>query len=155
MAKIYLQIDKVKGDAKEKNHKGWISLNSCEWVVVRAGWLPKGKRASKARERQFCDLEVTKEPDIASADLIKLLFNPPAVKDNTKATLDVCNDQNKLIYQYKLEDVTISHFKLETDPQGDSVETVHLSYGKFKYEYKDDKGTGYPAGYDREEDVPI
>ena len=140
---VYLQIDTIKGECTDADHKEWIELfsyshglsNQISGSVSAAG----AKAAGKADHQPF---QFTKRMDKASTPIYKQLCEG---KHFDKAVVEVCRATGKheWIMKYTFEKVVMAHTGVGCS-QGQEIlmEDMSFQYSKIKWEYRpfDDKG---------------
>lgn len=160
MADAYIQIDGVKGQSVDKDHKDWIELISytqnLEQPMNNASSGTNGRRPQGRAE--WKDLKITKQQDKSSPFLAHLCASGNYVK---KAELHLMaagaagtNTRNKYM-KILLEDVYVAKYDSKLEPGTNRpIEDVYLSFGKVKWEYTPDTSGKTEAaivkGWDRD-----
>lgn len=144
MKDAFIQIDGVKGQSIDKDHKDWIEISAYTLNLVQPINNPTsgttGRRAQGRAEWQ--DLKITKQQDKSSPFLAHLCASGNYIK---KAELNLmaagaagANTRNKYM-KITIEDVFISKFESRCEAGTDRpIEEVHLSFGKIKWEFTPD-----------------
>lgn len=137
-----LEIDGIKGESNDKNHKDTIEVDSFSWGVSNAGSMASnaGGGAGKA---SFQDIHFTSPVGKASANLAQFCASGKHIK---KATLYVRKqgEGQKDYYTLTLEDLIVSSYSSGDAAGGSSIPTdqFSLNYAKIKFEYKPQKSDG-------------
>ena len=149
---IYMKVDGVNGDVTASGHEDWIEVKSFEWGVGRGITTPVG--GTKDREASVpsvSEIVVTKDSDIATADLLKKALTG----DGVTVKFDFCmtgTSEFAPYYQFELTNVLISGYSLNSGGQR-PTESVSLNFTKVQftdYEISDKNDPGSPVrvGYD-------
>src|SRR4051794_7050959 len=153
---IYMKVDGVNGDVTASGHEDWIEVKSFEWGVGRGITTPVG--GTKDREAgvpSVSEIVVTKDSDIATADLLKKALTG----DGVTVKFDFCMtgaSQFTPFYQFELTNVLISGYSLNGgggSSNGRPTESVSLNFTKvqftdFEVSDKNDPGSPVRVGYD-------
>jgi type VI secretion system secreted protein Hcp len=144
---IYMNVDGVQGDVTATGHENWIEVKSFEWGVGRGITMPVG--GSKDREASVpsvSEVMVTKDSDVATADLLKKALTGDAVT----VKFDFCmtgTSQFTPYYQFELTNVLLSGYSLNSG--GDRpMESLSLNFTKVQfsdYEISDKNDPGSPV----------
>ena len=128
---IYMEIEGIKGDATQAQHKDWINVHSCQWGVGRGISSPVGAAQNReASEPSVSEIVVTKTLDSSST----LLFQEATIgKDGKKVKIDFCRtDKEGTAYlQLVLENVLISGFSTSSGGYAPS-ESLSLNFTKIE-----------------------
>ncbi|WP_134496559.1 Hcp family type VI secretion system effector [Microvirga pakistanensis] len=144
---MFLKIDGVKGEARDKAHKEEIDVIAWAWGLAQSGTGHVGG-GSGAGKVSVQDLLVTKYIDKSSSDL---MFHCASGKHVKKAELFVrkAGEQPLEYLKITMEDVLISTVSTGGAQQDERLtENVALNFAKVKVEYKEQQadGSGKPAG---------
>ena len=143
----FLQIEGVKGESNDDQHKEWIEVLSYNHGVSQmlAGSRSTGGAASGGRcDHQ--DLSIVKSLDTTTPELNLVCCNGKHYK---KMTLQMCRaTEDKDPYMdYIMEDVIISSVSVGGGGGGLPTESVTFNYGKLTWKYyQTDHKTGKPKG---------
>ena len=149
-----LEIDGIKGESKDKNHKDTIEVDSFSWGISNAG-SHASNAGGGAGKASFQDIHFTASVGKASANLALSCASGKHIK---KAVLFVRKqgETQQDYYVVTLEDLLVSSYQSGDSTGGNPVPTdqFSLNFAKIKYEYKpqDKKGAlsgQMVAGYDR------
>ncbi len=143
---MFLELDGVKGESKDEDHKGKIDILSWNWVVTNTGDLHSGGGGG-AGKADIGDIVVTKYLDLSTADLLKCCVSG---KHIAKGKLIVRKAGSKALdyLVIELEEVMVTQVSPGGSAAGDRVtETLQLGFSKFTLTYKEqtEKGAGGPS----------
>lgn len=146
---VYLQIDGIKGESQDSQHKDWIEVTSINWGVQQ----PKSATASTggghtAERAELSDISFSKLADMSSPLLLQNCATgktiPRAKFEFFRADAD--GDRVKY-YEIELENVLIG---MVTPHLGNSTsfltENVNLKFSKVKWKYTQQKVGGGSGG---------
>lgn len=162
---IFIQIDGVKGESIDKDHKDWIDVISYSQVLEqRINNASSGSTGRRAQgQAQWEEMKISKQQDKSSPFLAHLCASGNYIK---KAELHLVgaggagtNTANKYM-KILLEDVYVAKFIARhetgnaTNANSRPIEEVHLNFGKIKWEFTPDKAGKTEAavikGWDRD-----
>ena len=154
---MFLELDGIKGEAKDSIHKGKIDILAWSWGESNSGTahLGGGGGAGKVNMQ---DLSITKYIDKSSPELF---VHCATGKHIPKATL-ICRKAggNPLEYiKYMFEELLVSSVSTGGSGGEDRLtENISLNFGKIEFEYveQDEKGGEVgkiKKGYDMRENV--
>lgn len=134
-AAIYVWIDGIPGESRDKDHNSWIDAKSVDHKI-----------AGKA---QFGDFVVHKEIDKATPKLNLRCAKGERIREVIIEKTASYTDAGRVAYlQYKLEEVLVT--SVETSFSGGSqdtgTETVTLSFGKITCTYTETDESGRKKG---------
>jgi type VI secretion system secreted protein Hcp len=138
---MFMDIPPIKGEAKDKTHKGKIDVLAWSWGMSNSGSAHVGGGAG-AGKVNVQDLSFTKYIDAASCDLQKFCCNG---KHLDKATLIVRKaGENPLEYiVIEMTEVLISSVSTGGSGGEDRLtENVSLNFAKVKVQYKSQSKQG-------------
>jgi type VI secretion system secreted protein Hcp len=150
---LYLQIEPIKGECGEEEHKDWIQIMSYSLGIHQTVSAFTGTGGRSAGDASFSDLVISKEVDKASKDLNLYCIQGTHI---AKLVLDACEDTGKKVcyWKYELEDVMISSVSLGGGGGGRPTESVSFVYRSIKFTYTPVKPDGSgdspigPKGWD-------
>lgn len=139
MPDIYMQIDGLKGESTDSEHKDWIELLDYKHCIEQ----PKSATASSAgggttARCQHHDYTITKFIDLASPKLYELCSSGKHLKDVTIEMMRASGEKRVKYMVVKMEQVVISNVM----PSGGTdfpVENVSFNYGTIKWTYTQQK----------------
>ena len=160
MSDAYIQIDGVKGQSVDKDHKDWIEIISYTHNLSQPINNPtSGSTGRRAQGRaEWEDLKITKQQDKSSPFLAHLCASGNYIK---KAELHLmaagaagANTRNKYM-KITIEDVYLAKFDSRLESGSNRpIEDVSLSFGKIKWEFTPDAASKTEAaiikGWDRD-----
>jgi type VI secretion system secreted protein Hcp len=143
---MFIKIGDIKGESRDKAHKGEIDVLAWSWGVINSGSAGSGGGAGSGKASSQ-DLTFTKYIDVSSPDLLVNCFSG---KHFDKATLVVRKaGQTPLEYlTVNMEEVIITGVKTGGTGGSDRLtENVTLNFAKVGVEYKEQEksGSGKPA----------
>jgi type VI secretion system secreted protein Hcp len=144
---MFLEIDGVKGESKDKAHAEKIDVLAWSWGMSNSGTMHSGGGGG-AGKANVQDLSVTKWIDKSSCDLHIAACNG---KHFAKATLIVRKAGEKPLEYLTINMTNCLITAVSTGGSGGEdrlTENVTINFEKVKVEYKiqDDKGAGKAAG---------
>jgi type VI secretion system secreted protein Hcp len=142
---MFMKLEGIKGESKDKSHKDAIDVLAWSWGVSNAGSAHTGGGAGSGKAN-FQDLSFTKFVDLSSGSLLLACANG---KHISKATLVVRKaGENPLEYiNINLSEVFVT--SVHTGGSGGEdrlTENVTLNFGKIDFEYKEQQSTGGAGG---------
>ncbi len=141
MASDYLlEIDKVKGEAKDSKLKDCIEVDSFSWGASNPASFGAGGGGGTGKV-SMQDLHFTKSTDKSSP----VLFAKCASGEHlTKATLHVrkAGKQQQEFYTITLDKLAVSSFQSGGHTGGGITESFSLGFAKIAFEYKEQSDDG-------------
>jgi type VI secretion system secreted protein Hcp len=135
MTDFYVQIDGIKGESTDSEHKDWIEVLAFNQSLSQpevAAANPGGGRATGRVEHQ--DITITKHLDAASPKLYEACASGKHIKEVTIDMMRAGGDKPVKYMVVKMEDVVISH--VATSGSGDSpTESISLNFRKIEWTY--------------------
>ncbi len=132
MTTIYLNYDKIKGDATDDSHKDWIEVSDVEFSVERT--FSTGIGSSKNREStqpKLGEITITKRIDTASPLLFQEAVSGTKGKD-VKIEF-VSTAQGGAPYcSFLLKNTLVGSYSLESESDR-PIEKVNLNFTWIKY----------------------
>lgn len=163
MSDAYIQIDGVKGQSQDKDHKDWVELISYTHNLAQPINNPTagttGRRPQGRAEWE--DLVIVKQQDLASPLLAHLCASGNYIK---KAELHLMaagaagtNTRNNYM-KILLEDLYVSKYNSRLESSTNRpIEEIHLNFGKIKWEFTPDvkgkKESPIVKGWNRDENT--
>jgi type VI secretion system secreted protein Hcp len=144
---VYLQIPGIKGGATEKNHKGWLKLESVSGGLFRPMTTSVGKATNReAGLPSMHEVTFTKGMDESS---IELFGWAAAANASKECKIDiVATGSDDPFVQYTLEEALISSYQFGGHAEGSPSESISLNFTKFKMKF-------IPAGGDMKAQSPV
>lgn len=155
----YLKIDGIEGEAKDKNHNGWIQLLAVNHNLVQTGTEATAGGAHSSGRINHADVACVKSMDSSSPNLYLSCCNGKSHKTATIEFQRAVGDKQQVFYKIELTDVLIS--SVSPSVSGDfPTESFGLKYGTIKWTYTktdtDGKATGdVVAGWNVKENVKL
>ena len=155
---IYLQIDGIKGESTDADHKDWIELLSYSSKVVPPPPTPVTATAKAEPVKQpgptdgvsqHGDIVVTKQVDKASPKLYEMVSSGKHIKNVTLEMMRASGDKRVKYMTVEMNQVLISSVSPQTTPHDKTAggkassdlptESVSLNYGTIKWTYTQQK----------------
>jgi type VI secretion system secreted protein Hcp len=153
----FLQIDGIKGESTDADHKDWIEVLSFNWGVSQmASGTASSSGGGSAQRADFQDLSIVKELDSASPLLNKACWGGQHIDKVVLQLNRAAGEKRQKYMEYTMENVIISSVSIGGGGGGIPTESVTFNYGKIKTVYtkqarKGGGGAGeVPAGWDLE-----
>lgn len=132
---LFLQIDGIKGEATEENHKDWIDLLSFAWGVSNSGSVVLGGGAG-AGKSDFQDFSFTKVVDASSPPLFQHAANGKHI-DEAVLELVKAGPEPSPFLRYTFTEVLVTSFSQSGSGGGDlPVDSFSFAYGKLREDYR-------------------
>lgn len=151
---IYLKIDGINGNVTATGHEKWIELGSMQFGVGRGITSVGSVGRESNREASIASISevtVSKIMDETSP----LFFIEACIGVGKNAEIHLCRtgDQVQSFMEYKLQNVLISSYSMETNGEGHPEESLSFNFDKIEMKYipYDDQqkaGSPVPSGYD-------
>lgn len=140
---MFIKIDGVKGEARDKTHKDEIDVLAWSWGMSQSGTAHMGGGAG-AGKVSVEDLSFTKYVDVSSTDLMIACCNGKHFKE-VNLTVRKAGENPVEYIKIKMEEVLISSVSTGGSGGEDRLtESVTLNFAKVGVEYQsqDEKGAG-------------
>jgi len=135
----YMQIDGLKGESTDSEHKDWIELLSFSHSICQPASATATSAGGGTTARcQHGDYVITKYVDLASPKLYELCSSGKHIKDVTIEMMRASGDKRVKYMVVKMEQVVIS----QVAPSGGAdfpTETISFNYGTIKWTYTQQK----------------
>ncbi len=144
---IYVNIPSIKGSATEKNHEGWLKVDSFQFGVGRAISSPVGGGTNReASQPSVSEITISKPMDNSSIEL----FGWSVAKFDAKTVkIDLVSaGRDDPFTQYELTNAVISGYSVSGGAEGMPHETISFNFTKIQ-----DKFT--PVGADQKAGTPV
>src|SRR5580704_1259493 len=146
MPDIYMQIDGLKGESTDSEHKDWIELLSFNHSITQPTSATANSAGGATQGRcQHSDYSITKYVDLASPKLYELACSGKHIKSVNIEMLRSSGDKRVKYMVVAMEQVVISHVA----PAGGGdfpSEAVSFNYGTIKWTYTQQKRTDGSKG---------
>jgi len=140
MADLYMQIDGLKGECTDSDHKDWIELLSYNHSISQPASATATSAGGGTTARcQHSDFSITKYIDLASPKLYEMCSSGKHIKSVNIEMMRASGDKRVKYMEVKMEQVVISHVA----PAGGSEfpsEAVSFNYGTIKWTYRSQGG---------------
>lgn len=139
MPDIYMQVDGLKGESTDSEHKDWIELLSFNHGITQPASATASSAGGGTTARcQHSDFSITKFIDLASPKLYELCSNGKHVKSVNIEMMRASGDKRVKYMVIKMTEVVISHVA----PSGGDefpTEAVSFNYGTINWTYTQQK----------------
>ncbi|HAO22755.1 MAG TPA: type VI secretion system tube protein Hcp [Desulfobacteraceae bacterium] len=133
---MYLQLDGIKGESVDLNHKDWIEILSFSHGFTQPVTPVRASSGSTVERCNHSDISVSKYVDKATDAILKHIWSG---KQISKAVLEFfrADGQNKPVkyIEVELANVVISNYNMSGGQGSLPMENISLSYGKVTYRY--------------------
>jgi type VI secretion system secreted protein Hcp len=134
-SKGFLNIQGIRGEATDKDHKGWIEVLSADLGANNR--LLKGGTTTRSSSSGRGAINIVKSVDASSAVLQKMAMSGRSLGLVELNFTTTDSEGNKSYLQLTMTDVVVTSFSPSGSGGDDKpTETVTLSYSKVKWEYK-------------------
>jgi len=135
-----LEIDGVKGEAKDSKHPDSVEIMTFQWGNQNAGSASSGSGAG-AGKVQFSDVHITSLTNKASPLLMQACASGEHIK---KAQLFIRKqgDGQQDFYVATIEDFIVSSYQSGGSPGEPPTDQYRLNFAKIKIEYRPQKADG-------------
>ena len=139
-AAAYLKFDGVDGESTDKDHKGWIDIESFSQTITRPNSDSTGARSRGGAT--LGDIVVAKEldkssPKLAESVLIGNVF--PTVEFQLASSAGT-------YFTYELKNVIVTSYSISGDADQIPMEEFSLSFGEIKVTYTEMDSEGNKKG---------
>ena len=146
MSDTYMQIDGLKGESTDSEHKDWIELLSFNHAISQPASATANSAGGGTTGRcQHSDYSITKYVDLASPKLYELASSGKHIKNVTIEMLRASGDKRVKYMVVDMEQVLISHVAPAGGGEFPS-ESVSFNYGTIKWTYTQQKRTDGSGG---------
>ena len=138
-AAYFLQLDGIKGESTDKDHKDWINFNSFSWGVSNSA--PIGGSGSGSGKAVFDDFSWSQGLDKSVTGLFSYVASGKHIKT---AVVDFQSSGDKPIVYFKMtfNDVLLSEVSLQGSGGNKPFVDASFSYDKVTLDYWDQKPDG-------------
>jgi type VI secretion system secreted protein Hcp len=139
MSDIYMQIDGLKGESTDSEHKDWIELLSFSHSIAQPASATATSAGGGTTARcQHSDYSISKYVDLASPKLYELCSSGKHIKSVKIEMMRASGDKRVKYMVVELGEVVISH--VAPGGGGDfPSESVGFNYGTIKWTYTQQK----------------
>ncbi|MFL6672402.1 MAG: Hcp family type VI secretion system effector [Massilia sp.] len=145
---VYLQIDGIKGESSDDQHKGWIECQSVNWSLHQ----PKSATSSTAGGHtaarvDLSDISIHKITDIASPILAQHCAMGKTIPKAKIEFMRADGDGARVkYYEVELENVLVAHVAQGVAGGDMMTESLGLKFSKVKWKYCQQKIAGGAGG---------
>jgi len=145
---LFLQLGKIKGESEDKNHKGWIEIQSWSHGFTQPTTPVRSSSGATVEKANHTDLTVTKYLDMSTDEILSACWTGKQLDKAKLECFRADGDANPVKYlTIDMEDVLVSGYDIGHSGSGDHpMETIRLSYGKVTYTYLNQKKETAQAG---------
>jgi type VI secretion system secreted protein Hcp len=141
-ADIFAKLGDIKGESLDDKHKDEIELLSWSWGVSNAGGRPTpGGGGGAAGKATFHDFSFIHKIDKASPVLMQACATGVHLKEATITHRKAGKGQQEFLV-IKMSDIIVTSVNESDNNDGNSVESVTLTFAKVDVEYKPQKADG-------------
>ena len=142
---MFLKLDGIEGESKDKEHKNQIHIESFSWGLSQTGTFGAGGGGG-AGKVQVHDISISKFTDKASPTLMLYCANGKHVP-NGLITVRKAGEKPLDYLKIKLNDILISAVQSAGNNGSDILsENLTLNFGKVEVQYQEQSSTGGPEG---------
>jgi type VI secretion system secreted protein Hcp len=142
---MFLKLDGIEGESKDKTHKNEIHIESYSWGLSQTGTFGTagGGGAGKVSVQ---DISISKYTDKASTPLMLHCATGKHIKEGL-ITVRKAGDQPLEYLKIKLSDIIVSGVQSAGNNGSDILsENVNLNFAQVRVEYQEQSATGGPEG---------
>jgi type VI secretion system secreted protein Hcp len=144
---MFLKLDGVKGESKDKTHAGQIEIESFSWGATQLGTSSHGTGAG-AGKVSMQDFHFVMRNNSASPTLFLFCANGKHIPSATLTCRKAGGTQQKFL-EVKFSDVLVSSYQTGGSQGGEvPMDQISLNYSKIEIDYlaQDEKGITKSAG---------
>lgn len=143
---MFLEIAGIKGEAKDKVHKGKIDILAWSWGLSNSGSGHTGG-GSGAGKVNVQDISVTKYVDLSTAELLNSVTTGKHFKDAKLYVRKAGGDAPLEYITITMTDVFISSYSTGGSGGEDRItENVSINFSKYEVYYKEQTEKGTAGG---------
>ena len=139
---IFLQLDGIKGEAEDQNHKEWIELSSYSTGASNStvfAHLGKAKHGSAYFQGFACEMGM----DASLVKLMESCLNGTVIK---KGVIDIAGNDKKSLLKYSLDNILVTNLDLSGEGRAAKVSfTLETVVVKLETFAADGKASGAVA----------
>lgn len=145
---VYLQIEGIKGESTDTDHKDWIECKSVQWEVLQPKSATSSTGGGHTAERcEHKDIVISKLADLSTP---LLLQNSSSGKTIPKAKFEFMRADAKgeriKYFEIELENILIGGVAPQVVAGDILQEQIRLKYSKVKWKYTQQKINGGSGG---------
>jgi len=142
---ILLKLTDVPGESKKTGHENEIDVMSVSWSASNSTQSAYGGGGGGSGNVNFTDVSITKMTD-ASSHLLQLRCFNGKPMDEAKLTFRKQGGEQEEYLIATLTNVYVSSYSISHGGGGDPMESVSLSFDKYKFAYKQQQDDGTLSG---------
>ena len=143
-ADMFLKLDGIKGESKDKAHPGEIDIDSFTFGVQNGGTFAAGGGGG-AGKVAFHDINIMKAADLSSPLLMEACASGKHIKQ-AMITVRKAGGKQEEFYKIKLSDLLVSSVTNSGANGGNPQEQLALNFAKIEFDYKEQSAQGTLAG---------
>jgi type VI secretion system secreted protein Hcp len=144
---VYLQIDGIKGESKDAQHKDWIECSSVHWSMSQPKSATSSTGGGHTAERaEFSDVNITKVADLASPILAQHCAMGKTIPKVVIEFMRADGGEAVKYYEVTLENVLIGMCAQGVSAGDVMQEQLGLKFGKVTWKYCQQKIAGGAGG---------
>lgn len=133
---MFLQLDKIKGEASDENHTDWIEILSWSHGFSQPASPVRGSSGSTVEKANHSDISLTKYLDVASTDLFKACWDGTQIETGKIECMRSDGQNAPIVYlTIELDDIILSNISISAGGGDMPVENLSIAYSKIKYIY--------------------
>jgi type VI secretion system secreted protein Hcp len=142
---MFLKLDGIEGESKDKTHKDWIHIESFSWGMNQSGSFGTAGGGGTGKV-SVQDVSISKFTDKASAPLMVHCATGKHIKEGF-ITVRKAGDQPLEYLKIKMNDILVSSVQSAGHNGTDILsENVSLNFGQVRVEYQEQAASGGPEG---------
>jgi len=142
---IFLKIDGIKGESKDKSFKGEIDIDSFSFGVHNESTSGRGGGGG-AGKANFQDFAFNKEVDKASPLLMLACASGKHIPKADLIVRKAGGDKQEEYYTVKFTDILISSFDNSGSESDNPMESISFNFAKIEFFYKEQNEQGGLVG---------
>jgi type VI secretion system secreted protein Hcp len=144
---VYLQIDGIKGESADDQHKGWIECESVNWSLTQPRSATASTAGGHTAERvELSDVTFHKMIDLASPILAQTCAMGKTIPKAKFEFFRADGDGTRVkYYEVELENVIVSHVA-QGVAAGGMTDHIGLKFAKVKWRYTQQRIVGGAGG---------
>ncbi|HMO67430.1 MAG TPA: type VI secretion system tube protein Hcp [Novosphingobium sp.] len=141
---IFLKLETIKGESKDKSHKGEIDVESFTFGLQNGGsWSAGG--GGGAGKVAFQDITIHKYADSSTPSLMQACASGQHIKSGV-LTVRKAGGKQEEFYKIALTNILVSSITNTGANGGNPTEVVSLNFEEIKFDYKEQGADGTLGG---------
>ena len=142
---MFLKLDNVKGEARDKAHKGEVDVLAWSWGVSQSGSTHTGGGGGSGKA-SFQDISITKYVDAASTSLLRMCATGEHIPSGTLTVRKAGKTPLEYII-YKMKEILVTSVSTGGSGGEDRLtENISLNFANVAITYKEQTETGAAGG---------